>query len=360
LTHGKPYGRYRVQAAVEAEIERLRGQIDELKGPLTFSLDKTSHTERVKDVAKLKEDIEAWAPEASDLLVEPDGFAQDLADLDRALEEIETIALVSGPPPEIEHQGPGRPVPRLVTEGRGRLHGRTLSLAEYRTCREQVKKDADFGETWQATARQIADLEKLAERLSADNVQLDDDEEARRAHAEATLAAAWRELWMADSVEQFTTGDTEQDLKGAQQALYELTPKLRQPAEADLPVYRQMLVAAGDFSGVVQTVGLPRRRAATTSVPAIDYAKRADGYRKRLIQSQLILAGVALVVSIFSGLGALYFGKAWGTVTDYTVAFLWGLSTPAALTALAAALTPRANPLALPSAPTEKAATSSS
>jgi hypothetical protein len=58
--------------------------------------------------------------------------------------------------------------------------------------------------------------------------------------------------------------------------------------------------------------------------------------RGRMLWLNLGLSGVALIVASITGLGALYFGKSFGSLQQYVEAFLWGLGMDTGVRGLAA------------------------
>ena len=353
-SQGKPYATYSIEDAVRNEIKRLSGAIDLLKGPFKVSVDATTLKTAIEEMGKLKQDIDSWAPPGGASSFDIGGFDKDLDELDEALDEIERFAIGNGPPADLpasgaEKDGPNEHFPAFVPAARALLKGHTLgSLAEYRSLHEQVKKHAAFASTWLATAASIQELDLLAERLSAPDVPLDDEDTNLLGDADETLTAAWRELWTAESAEKLAADRTEQDVQDAQQTLYKLSARLPRPAEENVEDVRM-----GGEPARGRTFGLRRRlwAAHLDEVVEVDYAAQAESYRAQLARWRWALAAVAFVVAVFTGLTALYFGKAWGTATDYATAFLWGLTTQTALTVLVAALAPGPSPLSLPSAP---------
>lgn len=59
--------------------------------------------------------------------------------------------------------------------------------------------------------------------------------------------------------------------------------------------------------------------------------------RHRWVANALVVAAIA-VVTLWTGLTALYFGKPFGAATDYISILVWGFGAQAGLTALATAL----------------------
>ena len=89
LTEGKAYGTYAIDMAVRTEIGRLREEANQLKGPLTPTLDKEKHTAVVTALGELAHDIAAWAPAST--FDGPAGFVGDLTSLDSRVQDIHEL-----------------------------------------------------------------------------------------------------------------------------------------------------------------------------------------------------------------------------------------------------------------------------
>ena len=67
----------------------------------------------------------------------------------------------------------------------------------------------------------------------------------------------------------------------------------------------------------------------------------ADSLRATITATDLRVVAIVGLVAVWSGLQALYFGKAWGNVIDYASAFLWTFTATTVLAPLITALTQR-------------------
>jgi len=76
-----------------------------------------------------------------------------------------------------------------------------------------------------------------------------------------------------------------------------------------------------------------------------DPARRIRAIDRLVRRGDLLVVVLAGLLALYSGLQALYFGKAFGTAEDYLAAFLWGLTAAGALDILGQALRTRLSPL---------------
>ena len=262
-----------------------------------------------KALAELRALIEQWT-----------SFGMKLMELESSLSAVEQVALAFNVPNTLDDAEEWHQRPRFIETAMQKLVGRRLTLKEFAALQPQVKDDVDFAATWIDLAQLILQLRDVHRRLG--KIALSDDERSRLNAAGNTLHAATLELWRAKHLAELATDKTREDVRDAQQTLYELAAKLpAEPLEAQEVLAQQLAF----FPGATRTLGMsPSRPAVPTEA---DYVRLAKEYAKRLGRWDWLATGVAFAIAVFAGLTALYFGKSWGTPTDYVTAFLWGLTT---------------------------------
>lgn len=340
LTQGKVHPTYSIEQAVNRANNKLNEQAEALKGPLTGTLDQQAHTAVVTGIAALKDVIDGWAPVDGEESLE--GFAQELVHLASTLATIERIAAATAGRLDERPEG----TPAIVATLTHDLTGTPFDgVDEYRRRRKQIEKDADFADAWLEKAQSTMSLERRAAPGAGG--------QRNREYAKKL----WSELWASSTAEEVRS-------VGAASAL-----PLLQSTDQPLTSALGANLATIDREFPYPTLTRARRQeaqlespriAAVKSLAPVDYAARARDYRARLSHTRWLLAAVAFVVAIVTGLIALYFGKTWGTATDFVTAFFWGLTTQAALTGLLAALAPESNPLSIPAPPVATTPTTAS
>jgi hypothetical protein len=357
-TQGKTYASYSITNPIDKENSRLDALAQQLKGSLATSLDKERHTEAVKGIAALKDVIDGWAPPDNEETL--DGFAKELDHLASSLEQIESLAIKSGPP----EYGDGLPVasastvnsaPEILTALSGLLRGTSFTtLGNYRSRRKEIEAAADFADAWLQRASSIEAMREMSSQFQGKKKK----KKKKRDAWEAAVQASWRTLWNASTLAGLASIGQSAAVRSASATLGE------PPAGAKRTEARVALTKLASTSGAP---GLPGglsltatptttgaespRLVAVKSLATVDYEARAKEYRARLAQSRWLLAAVSFVVAVVTGLTLLYFGKAWGTATDFVTAFFWGLMTQTAVSGLIAVLAPDSNPLSIPASP---------
>lgn len=346
-TQGKPYASYGITNPVGKENARLDAMAQKLKGPLTTSLDKEEHTAVIKGIATLKDAIDGWAPPDSEETLE--GFAQELDHLASSLERIKSIAVGEGALKSRDGQPVNSP-PTIVTALSGYLIGSPFTrLSDYRVRRKPIEQGADFADAWLEKAASIKLLREVRSQLWGE----------KKSSWDATVDGFWLELWSASNPADLASIGHLEAVRAASATLDDL-PTVAEPTAKARVALAKIAPISGEPSlarGFALTAtpeaaqSASPRIVAVESLATIDYEARAREYRAHLAQSRWLLAAVAFVAAVLTGLIALYFGKTWGTATDFVTAFFWGMMTQTALTGLLAALAPNSNPLSIPAPP---------
>ncbi|MGI5183282.1 hypothetical protein ACQEVZ_44200 [Dactylosporangium sp. CA-152071] len=298
-------------AAVRSELSKLSRRFSELtadEGPFQAQLDVMTALRRL---------VDAW-PAA----------AQRLAALTVAEQ---AVAGTPGDPPSPWDARPGQAaagrLPALVTHAGALLRGRPIDDVD---TVPQLIADIDATtvalRAWPADATAVHGLRALARRLKP--AQRDATDLRSLTEAAATVDAVLEDMWAAADGAAYTGLRIGERLDAPAVVLYALQS-------------RERLVASGVPGPGPGPVPLPP----VPPDPALALAEAREGAaatarrvaRSRRVRNVLVFAAIA-VVTVWTGLSALYFDQAFGGWRDYVTVAAWGFGAQAGLTVIAGAL----------------------
>ena len=197
---------------------------------------------------------------------------------------------------------------------------------------------------WQAREGHVADYERALEAFKPDD--LSPDQRTILRNAFECLASVWDRLWEAKAVTAFVADNIDRDLTSVHGSIADLhvvphrihfDAALSYARERTLTVrpdlenliFFDVLRSELSPSSVTRDAARAAARSAATEPTSADMVKQLkdEGFRR-----EMILATIGFLIALFTGLNALYMGKAWGTWLDYVNAILWALTATAALT----------------------------
>ncbi|MBS1868046.1 MAG: hypothetical protein JSS99_00100 [Actinobacteria bacterium] len=304
------------EVAAQEAVDRLaaEGQVD--------SLD----TDAVAEVERQLQELKADAETLGQL---DDAFRA----LDAALRTIVELGPIDGVQPDADSNEPA-----FLTRASEWLDGEPLPAEQLRARLADIVAATTLAEEWRSLRDQgVEDWERV-EQLKAADADLGADQRKQRDEAATELADAWNAMWAEPNPSAVVTPERQDVLKRASARIATLTAAL----EAD----RAAAGALPDTSAVAmldtgEATISPNAYAAATDVGLLptppDPAERAQAVRAVIQRNDRIVKGVAVVVAVTTGLTALYFGKPFGTWTDYFSALLWGFTATTAIDALATA-----------------------
>ncbi|MEA2310063.1 MAG: hypothetical protein QOE28_31 [Solirubrobacteraceae bacterium] len=277
---------------------------------------------------------------------------------------------------------PGAEEPAWAVAARALLNGASVPDAELRARLTEMQVTTEF---------LTGPWKELRERVGRDATKI----ERAKPKARRKFEAAWQELWDnseldADRLEALAHAAEKARAK-AVGVLATARRRARRVTGADAALPSQRFIEArvaaaatggpglrmrlrfrvpidllaGVFVGGAALLGnTPNKVAAIAFVLAAAGAE-AVAYGIRWVRGQFardelrlgdtVVVALAVVVAIVTGLTALYFGKTFGTPSDYLTAALWGLSTAGAVSGIAEVLQALADPDAPPAAAAAKA-----
>jgi hypothetical protein len=304
------------EVAAQEAVERLaaEGQVD--------SLD----TDAVADVERQLQDLKADAETFGQL---DDAFRA----LDAALRAIVELGPIDGVQPDADSNEPA-----FVTCASAWLDGEPLPAEQLRARLAGVVAATALAEEWRSLRDKVVKDWERVEQLKAADADLGDGQRKQRDEAATELADAWNAMWAEPNPSAVVTPERRDVLNRASARIATLTAVLEADRAAAGALADRIAVAVPDTAG--DTIR-PNAYAAATAASHLptppDPAERARAVREVIKRNDRIVKGVAVVVAVTSGLTALYFGKPFGTLTDYFSALLWGFTATTAIDALATA-----------------------
>jgi hypothetical protein len=187
----------------------------------------------------------------------------------------------------------------------------SLTSAVSTTARARV-----VAEDWPSVALRLDKARQRAKQLRSSDAHLNPEELVTLGAAQGQLSQAQVDLGLAE------TPETLIELRsGVVQRAIDLVDQL---AHIEVKGLRQLLNASSspDAPGVL-TLGAPASIDALTGPAAM---ARAAQERRRTTAISGVLVAVFLALTVWTGLVALYLGKAWGSKQDMATALLWGLT----------------------------------
>jgi len=278
--------------------------------------------------------------------------ADSLDSLHEAALSLETAVAAVEALPQLEDALPdGMPRhPAFVADARDLLAGERMTIEQLDERVSDIEAGADriddFPELHERVARAV---EWMAELKADPPPGAEDEIRAAGTH----LTGAWSRVWQAPNAEAAfdarligALSDAVGEVAGLKawqenvaergvRGFLELTDDERAdviaPAAAAVSTDLRELTVWGGGGDVARAA--PRR-----------LAERRAHYAAAIGSASDWILFFGLAAAVLTGLIALYFGKSWGTPTDYLTAVLWGFTTTAAVDTLATAMRERANP----------------
>lgn len=220
------------------------------------------------------------------------------------------------------------PEPAFLQWAQPLLTGRTLTVTEALTYAGSIDSAATMAEAWPVQLEHLTKLGKRSERIKKailDRLIPESDLETL-AKADRTLSEARTELWTATDAAQLEKFKTAEDIDNARSDLDSLNHY----------VGRTLARAGTETADIIEAVVVSGpsalRRRLDEPTPTQRAADLANRRRVRNLAVLAVLAGVTL----WTGLTALYFDKAFGTFRDYGNVLLWGFGAQVALEGIAA------------------------
>jgi hypothetical protein len=242
-----------------------------------------------------------------------------LDELAQADDELRKLAPSFHPPGAV-------PAPVLVSVAASLLGGGSIAVGAVAKRSADVKATAAAERAMAHDARAFIGLRTRADAILV-SIGNDPAQTERRNYAMWALRGVetdLRAMWSATSAESYLALPLQNDLNTIAGTLDSLDPP---PQPAFAPDFAAPPPAPAP--GATKVAPAPSETSATTRAARVG--------RLRLIDNIGLLVVLA-VVSLWSGLVALYFGRAWGSVIDYGTAVVWGFGAQGALQSLAAGL----------------------
>ncbi len=253
-------------------------------------------------------------------------FADELLKLRRA---ITALSDAHGTPPPAPRGEDAFTKPAFLNDAETLLTGGALRVGELAGRRERVGRAATLAKMWPGMA---ANNQRAREEIGTLLARPDLSKEQRAKLHDIRDAAnrAWYDLWDAQDADDLSRRKTAEALIEVEERLAELRPNLTgrviDTLTKSMELRDQLAPLDADFGGFFDQP--PATHPAETARHYAQLRRRWDG----------ALTVIALVIAIWTGLNALYIGKPFGTVIDYTNALCWGITTKVALDAAASIL----------------------
>jgi hypothetical protein len=248
-----------------------------------------------------------------------DALPAQLDELAQANDELRNLAPSFHPPGAV-------PAPVLMSVATSLLSGGPIAVSSVAKRCADVKATAAAARAMAHDARAFISLRTRADAILV-SIGNDPAQTERRNYAMWALRGIetdLRAMWSATSAESYLGLPLQNDLNTIAGTLDSLDPP-PQPAFAP------------DFAPPPPAPAPASRTTLPASSTASATSRAARIGRLRVIDNIGLLVVLA-VVSLWSGLVALYFGRAWGSVIDYGTAVVWGFGAQGALQSLAAGL----------------------
>jgi hypothetical protein len=300
----RPWADLSLTDSAQTTLMTARTQLSILRRGFS-GLDKTDPTLLAvgAELRTVGDALAAWSP-----------LAAQMAELQQANDELVSFAPAFHPP--------GAPTsPALVGVTAGLLAGGPVTVESVPRRSNDIQATSRAERDMVRAARTFVGLRTRADSIlgAIGNDPMQSDRHNYAMWALRGIETDLRAMWNAQTAEAYFALDLQKDIVTIEGALDSLAP-VQQPAfvgYADAPV-----------------------PAAPSSAPAppvqpVRAARRVG--RNRLVDNVAVLI-VTAVVTVWTGLAALYFGQPWGSVVDYGGALVWGFGVHAALQALSAGL----------------------
>jgi hypothetical protein len=326
-TEGKPYASYTIAHDMENRRNALRQSLDRLNESSLVTLDENDKNfkEMVEELEKLEAAVKDWA-----------AFGGELAALDRVLSDVKDQADTAERPPG---KSPNEE-PAFLPEGRKLLIGEVLSIDDFNSRLERVKKAKGLADSWGTMNGKVNDQRKLIEELEQRRMSRAQREQLEK--AKGVVYGVWEELWSAKDSDELQRWATESDLDAAAGELSQLRFLLQQSPSGRQQQAMALRAERLQPSELLQVrdsaAALDAEVRSTISKESTEDKARADAYAKTRRTWDWLLIMLAVVLALVTGLGALYIGKPFGTLWDYVSAVAWGVGAMLALDALNAAV----------------------
>jgi hypothetical protein len=317
-SRGTPWSTYTLQPGLDEALDAVRRRLGDLRrGFAALDENNPVYKEQIDRLRALRKTVTAWP-----------AFAERLAVLNAALQAVNDMADTYRPPSTED------PLPAFVQPATALTIGSVLSDQDALDRIEEVELTASLAQDWLVHAKTVQKLNKLAKdiraAMSSDNPEVTPERKAALARAEDKISEAHREMWRATDSSEYKQLGVAADLAEAASILDGLSHLL------------ETLYAMGpEEQAVARGEAVPRPASALEGILAERALAPADIAReiaqRRRLRNALVFLGLALV-TLWTGLTALYFDKPFGTPRDYLTMLAWGFGAQAGLAALAVAV----------------------
>jgi hypothetical protein len=258
-----------------------------------------------------------------------DGLYQSLDELDQALDEL--IGFCN------QNQLSGRTPPRLARTAEALMTGKELEVGEATARADAADDFVKFIGEWKAMAQRARDLELWLRLVAQAWDRMPDEDRASLERAAVSVAEAKLKLSAAPDRGALDDVRAQHNLDGAYERIAYLAAKYHRPQpEAGTPL-TQFPVQWGQFALLAQRDRLALDLAGASQLtrdeirldlPEIHVSPAVAGAVIKGLRWTLDLAilGASAIIGAAAGLSTLYFGKTFGTDSDYWTAILVGAS----------------------------------
>jgi hypothetical protein len=306
------YRRYRFLRGVMADLNRLGTEVNDLRPPLVrrwlFAFVPWSLSERQEDYDALIED----AARLGSLIESLGGLADDLKELRQALDRV-------------AQRGDDELAPELVAHLDEVLNPAPESNNDHeldRSAAAELVAEVTSGLAALALLPSVRELDVFFKKVEQRDELLDSPDKAVWYEGRRLFHQARNELLSAKTAQGVNNAEVDVLVRRARTLLLQLE---RPADQARLQAAIERGVAPGS-SGAFRVSGV----SLFSRVADALFGGRAGVIRA--VDATWLL--VATLVAAWSGLSALYVGKAWGTWQDYIALFAWAFGTTAILTPL--------------------------
>lgn len=295
---------YSLHEAFTGQCQAIWAKIDELRGILLGSLDTSSPAYQFVNtkVPELEEFPKAWV-----------AFGGQLEALKQAMAEVAPGA----PPLGLDSR------PAALQQTDTLLQAKAMTLEQFAAQQTQVAAQTAFldqwNELWPAVQRIHAGMADFKSQCAQYVALHNDDVTAVDDQVNAVRARLWL-LSGADDAANI-------DAAAAVESAKEKYSGLLEAAKFDEPGREKMLVKS-----------MPKLKEARAEPEWSPQAVSVKNLQKQLTNTDGVLGFLSYLLAVLTGLNQLYFGKPFGTVSDYVTLTLWAFGAKVAVDALSGGL----------------------
>lgn len=319
-----PYAAYTLQPNAAQLQAKVRANIRTLETSyfLTLNEQDPRYQAILQDLQTLEDAAANWA-----------NFSGKRNELDQALRTLENALPSANMPPGLPSVPGSSRSPRFINAARKLLAGGPLAVADFAQRRADVEQASKLVSIWHTLNELASAYNKWARKLETYRPQMTEEDQKRLTEAQAAISEGWIDLWSASDIQTLTQHAPTERLAVAEQYLAQLSHYLAEPPQNQQQYESSSGRAQDDMNAQLQLLSLNALWKSLLSPPT-DPAARATFYLNQQRGLGLTLVLIALFVTVWTGLQALYIGHTFGSLFDYVNAFLWGLVTPVALAVL--------------------------